>query len=162
MLFQPCDYIIWSIWAHCSQPQILSLLSKSGQQESRLLNFRRLRSSRFPALGYKFGCTSVAGVAADLLLRKLSRDPVAICLAVCLPDKPWGRPSDRQCYDIATGCLSGLSRTYFLWHEPLHSRNLMKLKWKPGTLWAATTTSKRWCTPTTTTTQKALHQSTFT
>ena len=48
-LFYPCDHSIWSIWAHC--PQILLSLRKNGQEESRLLNLRRLRSSRDP-LGF--------------------------------------------------------------------------------------------------------------
>ena len=41
----PCDHSIWGIWVPC--PQILLSLRKNGQEESRLLNLRRLRSSRF-------------------------------------------------------------------------------------------------------------------
>ena len=44
-LFYTCDHSIWSIWVHC--PQILLSLRKNGQEESRLLSLRRLRSSRF-------------------------------------------------------------------------------------------------------------------
>ena len=44
-LFCPCDHSIWSIWAHC--PRFLLSLRKNGQEESGLLNLRRLRSSRF-------------------------------------------------------------------------------------------------------------------
>ena len=44
-LFWPCDHSIWSIWVRC--PQILLSLRRKGLEESRLLNLRRLRSSRF-------------------------------------------------------------------------------------------------------------------
>ena len=44
-LFYPCDHSIWSIRVHCLQ--ILLSLRKNGKDESRLLNLRRLRSSRF-------------------------------------------------------------------------------------------------------------------
>ena len=49
-LFYPCDHSIWGIWVHC--PQILLSLRKNGQEESRLLNLRRLRSSRLWARGF--------------------------------------------------------------------------------------------------------------
>ena len=40
----PFETSIWSIWVHC--PRILVSRGKNGQEESRLLNSRRLRSSR--------------------------------------------------------------------------------------------------------------------
>ena len=43
-LFYPCDHSTWSIWVDC--PQMLLSLRKNGQEESGLLNLRRLRSSR--------------------------------------------------------------------------------------------------------------------
>ena len=39
-----CDHSSWSIWVHC--PQTLLSLRKDGEEESGLLNLRRLRSSR--------------------------------------------------------------------------------------------------------------------
>ena len=44
-LFWPCDNSIWSIQVHF--PQILLSLRKNGQEESRLLNLRRLGHSRW-------------------------------------------------------------------------------------------------------------------
>ena len=42
--FGDCDHSIWSIRVHCAQ--ILLSLRKNGHEESRLLNLRRLGSSR--------------------------------------------------------------------------------------------------------------------
>ena len=39
-----CDHGIWSMWAHCLE--VLLSLRKNEEEESRLLNSRRLRSSR--------------------------------------------------------------------------------------------------------------------
>ena len=45
MLFQPCYNSIWSIRIHC--PQIIMLLRKNGIKGARLLNLRKLGSSRY-------------------------------------------------------------------------------------------------------------------
>ena len=43
-LLSPCDHSVWSIWVCC--PQVPVSLRKNGQEEPRLLNLRRLWSSR--------------------------------------------------------------------------------------------------------------------
>ena len=92
-LFLPCDHNIWSVWVHC--PQILWSLRKNGFKDSRLLNLRRLRSSRKRMNINRFPGLSRTGWVAKS------------CLCVLGVHSLWGRKTHKQISSANPGTVPG-------------------------------------------------------
>ena len=76
---------MWSIWVHC--PQILLSLRKNGEEKTRLLNLRRLRSSRFMSRvqgRQNFRMQAVKWVVAKLQGDKTTSFSAVICVVAKL------------------------------------------------------------------------------